>query len=188
MHVAMVLSPDDIADTLGQSLPLEIELGKSGAGERFVAVDAVNAVSFVPNEGVRIQCAGHLRWPVLGVGVPVRIHRLGILVLPTVRTADDHESLVFKLKIEDADIAWLPALADQSIADRVNRDLAAHDAELAWNFSRTLSHVFALPAALRTAAAIGLYVTSGQVTITESLLGLTVQFRTSVNRRSSEGA
>jgi len=187
MQVAMVLSPDDIADTLAQSLPLEIELGKGGAGERFVAVDTVDAVSFVPDEGVRIRCAGHLRWPVLGVGVPVRIHRLGVLVLPTVRTAEGHESLVFKLKIEDADIAWLPALADQSIADRVNRDLAAHDAELAWKFSRTLSHVFALPAAMRTAAAIGLQVTAGRVTITESLLGLTVEFRASVSRRSSEG-
>ena len=183
MHVDMVLSSEDLGTVLEQFLPLEIELGKSGTGERIVAIDAVTGVSLVPHTGVRIQCAGHLRWPVFGVGVPVRIHRLGILVLPTVRPGEGHDSLVFKLKIEDADIAWLPALADQSIAERVNRDLAAHNVELTWDFGRTLSHVFALSAAFRTASAIGLHVTAGEVTITESALGLTVNFRTSVQRR-----
>ena len=184
MHVEAILTQDDVADVLRQFVPLEFELGKIGAAERIVAVDELRKVTLLPAEGVRVECTAHLRWPVLGIGVPVRIHELTIVLSPSVRIHMGEEFLVFKLKIEAADIAWVPARIDKSIAERVNRDLADHNVELAWNFHRALTHVFRLPDALRSAATLGLRVTGGKVTVTESTLGLSVTFGTEVKQRT----
>jgi hypothetical protein len=183
MRIEATLSSDEVADLLRQFIPLEIELGKPGEGDRVIAVDELTEVVFVPDTGVRLQCAARVRWPVLGIAVPVQIHRIGMLLMPSIRQDEGQESLVIQLRIEDADIAWLPALVDHSIVERVNRDLAERHVELAWNFTRTLTHVFELPVALKTAASLGLAVASGRVELTDSAFRLSVSMTAAVGRR-----
>ncbi|HEY8041132.1 MAG TPA: hypothetical protein VIF15_15100, partial [Polyangiaceae bacterium] len=183
MRIEAILTKQDVAELLQRFVPLEIELGQVGSGERVLTVDELAGVTLVPETGVRVQCSGHLRWPVLGVSVSTHVRGVAIVIKPSVQLRDGHEALVFRLAIEEADIAWLPASIDRTIAEKVNRDLTDNDIELAWNFPRTLSHVFALPEALRSAAALGLEVVAGRVRVTDSSLGLSVAFRAWVDRR-----
>ena len=187
MRIEAMLTPQDVSDVLLKFVPLEIELGRVGSGERLLSIQALTGVTLVADTGVRVTCAGHIRWPVLGIGVPVRVRELTLVVKPSIQRRDGHESLVFRLAIEEADIAWMPASFDRSVTEKVNRDLAEHDVELAWDFTRTLSHVFDLPEALRTAASLGLVVAAGRVKVTESAIGLSVAFHASVNRRPPSG-
>jgi hypothetical protein len=185
MRIEAILSREDVAELVSKFVPLEIELGKVGTGERLVAIDEVSSVTLVADAGVRVACTAHLRWPVLGLNVPVRVKALEVLVRPSIETRGEHPSLVFTLIIERADIAWAPALIEGSVMERVNRELAEQHVELTWNFAGTLSHAFDLPFALRTAATLGLEVVEGKVKVTEAALGMSVAFACTVTRRAT---
>ena len=60
-----------------------------------------------------------------------------------------------------------------------NRD----DAELAWNFSKTLSHAFALPSFLEPLECFKLHVAWGEVKVTADALVLAISFHSEVTRR-----
>jgi hypothetical protein len=185
MRLDAILSSEDVEELVRQFVPLELELGEVGKSERYVSIDEVSEVALVAKAGVRVSCKARLRWPMLGLHVPVRVKTLDVLLRPTIEMRDHHPSLIFALTIEHADIAWSPALIDESLTERVNRELVEHHVELSWNFARTLSHVFHLPAAMQTAATLGLEVIEGQVSVTAASLGLTVAFRAAVGPRAT---
>jgi hypothetical protein len=184
MRLEAILSPEDVAALVRKFVPLELELGEVGKSERFVAIDEVSDVTLVASAGVRVTCKGHLRWPVLGLHVPVRVNTLDALVWPRIETRDGHRELIFSLTVERADIAWSPTSVDESITERVNKELAEHHVELSWNFTRTLSHVFRLPKAMRTAQTFGLEVIGGQIRVTEASLEMAVTFSATVGQRA----
>ena len=55
------------------------------------------------------------------------------------------DALAFKVQLAELDVAWMPAALDATIRERVNRELKEKQRQLTWNFSQTLSYVFALP-------------------------------------------
>jgi hypothetical protein len=182
MRLEAILSLHDIEELLAQFVPLEIALDE-GKGVRVLSVDELTDVTVVRGEGVRVGCKAHVHWPVLGITLPVAIKSLHILVSFRIALRDNHESLVLGLKIEDADIAWLPSIVDQGLKDLVNRELVDKHIELAWGFGKTLSAKFKLPAALRSAEALALDVSEGRVAVTEEAVGMAVAFAAKVLAR-----
>jgi hypothetical protein len=96
------------------------------------------------------------------------------------------DTLTFKLHLDAVDISILPALIDRRIVDLVNRELEAKHVELAWSFTRTLSHVFALPEALASVGALDLWAAAGRVKITGEAITLAVSFQARVVPRRVE--
>jgi hypothetical protein len=185
MRIEAILSRQDIADLLQAFVPLQLELGEPSTGERTVIVDALGEVILVPDIGVRVTCAGRMRWPVLGIHLPVHVRLLTLMLAPRVEAREGSDNLVWRLTLEDADIAWLPAKMDREIIEKVNRELSQHHTELAWNFTDTLTHEFLMPAALQSAKGLGLRVTGGSVGITEAAVSLAVAFSAAVTPRSA---
>jgi hypothetical protein len=185
MQLEAILSAENVADLVGQFVPLELELGEAGKGERFVTIDEVSDVTLVPNAGVRVKCSAHLRWPLLGLHLPVHAKSLDVLLRPSIGARGGSQSLIFALTIEHVDIAWSPTLVDESLTERVNRELAEHHVELSWNFTKTLSHVFRLPKAMLTAGTLGLEVIEGQIHVTHESLRMSVLFHAKVGRRDA---
>ncbi|HEY5147248.1 MAG TPA: hypothetical protein VII82_10795, partial [Polyangiaceae bacterium] len=64
-----------------------------------------------------------------------------------------------------------------------NEELQKKHVELSWNFIETLTHEFALPAAIASSAAISFVAIDGTVRANASALGLAVRFETTVRRR-----
>ncbi len=185
MQLAARLTREDALDLVRKFVPLEIDLGGTGKPERFVAIEDVSDVTLVANTGVRLACSAHARWPVLGIHVPLRARSLTLLFRPEIAIRDGHPSLVFGFTVEHADIAWSPALMNDSITERVNRELGAHHVEFAWNFAKTLSHVFRLPEAVKTAATFGTEVIEGHVTVTDSSIEMVVVIGAAVGPRGA---
>ncbi len=183
MRLLASLSRDETLDFLRKFVPLEIELAKEGKGQRFFAIDELREVTLVPGLGVRLEGAARVRWPLLGLHVPVRAKSLVVLLRPEVVTRVGHPSLALSLSVERADIAWSPTLVNDSVVERVNEELLAHRAEVAWNFAKTLSHVFRLPDAVTSAATIGLEVAGGEFTVSEASIEFAVAFRAAVGGR-----
>jgi hypothetical protein len=183
MRIEAILSHDDIEELLRQFVPLEIDLG-DGKGARVVAIDELTDVTIVRGDGVRVGCRAHIHWPVLGVPIPVAIKSLHILVSFKVAIRENRQSLVIGLKIEDADIAWVPSIVDHGIKDLVNRELVDKHVELVWGFGKTLSTKFQMPKALASAEALALDVAEGRVAVSGEAVGMGVAFSARVLARS----
>jgi hypothetical protein len=174
MWVEAIISRDDFAALATELFPLSVHLGASDS-EHYLLLSAATAVSLVEGRGLRFTCNAQIRWPMLGMDVPINVEGLTVLVEPSV--PDGGESLVLGVQLEQANVSWLPAFVDAKIVEAVNHALEAKSSELCWNFTKTLSHEFPLPELLQPLRALDLNVAWGKVRVTAEALVLVVSFR-----------
>src|SRR5450432_3600226 len=142
MWLEAILSQEDFTTLATELFPLSIHLGASDS-DHYLLLSAATVVSLVEGRGLRFTCNAQIRWPVLGMDVPINVEALTVLVEPSV--PDGSESLLLGDQLEHANVSWLPALVDAKIVEAVNDALQKRSAELSWNFAKALSHEFALP-------------------------------------------
>jgi hypothetical protein len=99
--------------------------------------------------------------------------------------ADGGEKLAFKLRLDQVDFSLLPAFLDKTVVDHINQELEAKHVELAWDFSKTLSHVFELPPEFASVSGIELKVAWGKVRTTVDTLVLAISFHASTLPRAA---
>ena len=179
MRAEAILSEADLVALVAELIPVKILLGNEGN----FSIDEATSVSLVADLGLRIVCKAKVHWPVLGVSVPITLHSLTGILVPSIVRRPSGDVLVFKLQIEQADLAGVPAMIDAKITDKLNHELASEKAELAWDFTKTLSHAFSLPRRLEPLDAFELHVAAGEVKITAEALVLSVAFRAKITRR-----
>ncbi|GAC1588813.1 MAG: hypothetical protein NVS3B20_16420 [Polyangiales bacterium] len=97
-------------------------------------------------------------------------------------TGDD--ALAFKLSIEKADFAGLPAMVDDRITEKVNHALATKLA-LCWNFSETLSRSVDLPVSFRPLETLKLKVAWGKVRVTDEAMVMAISFHSDIERHGT---
>jgi hypothetical protein len=183
MWVEAVLLAEDLDRLVAQFAPLNIALG---AGH-LLLTDPGPCV-LVPDVGLRVVCKAKVHWPVLGIDVPVTLHSLTVLVRLEVAPGEEGLRLVFKLEIEDVDLAAVPKMFAHRITEMANAELVRKEVELSWGFARTLTHSFHLPASMESVDSLDLAVTAGRVKILSDGIGLAVKFDSAVMRRPLEPA
>ena len=176
MWIEAIISQDDFESLAVELLPLAIHLGASDS-EHYLLLSAATALSLVEGRGLRFTCNAQIRWPVLGVDVPINVHGLTVLVEPSV--AEGSDSLQLGIQLERANVSWLPALVDAKIVEAVNEALHRRRADLSWNFAETLSHEFALPELVQPLRALNLKAGWGKVRVTAEAMVLVISFRAS---------
>src|SRR5580704_18352473 len=160
MWIEAILTRDDFVKALNDLCPLQIRLGHGGS----LVVSEPNAIELVQGVGLRTTVTAAIHWPVLGVSFPITVRAVTLEVMPLILAREDgSEKLAFKLRLDQLDFSLLPSFLDQTVVDRINEELEARHVELAWDFMRTLSHVFELPAELASARGIELKVAWGKV-------------------------
>jgi hypothetical protein len=179
MWLEAILTREDLQGIAEKFSPLEIRLGDGGS----LLLVAPDEVTLIADHGVVVRCDATLHWPILGFDIPVSMRGLRVHVLPSVEELPDGATLVFRLQIDHTGVAMLPSFFDHALTARVNQELTEKRVELAWNFVETLTHVFALPASLASAAGLSIKATAGRVKTTEIALGLAVDFEASVRPR-----
>jgi hypothetical protein len=180
MWIEAILSQDDLVQMVAQLTPLKMRLGNDGD----LLIHDASKVTLLPGVGVRVVCKAKLHWPVLGINMPVTLHSLTLDLVPKIAERTGHNELVFKLRIEAADIAGIPGMIDDRIMEKVNKELAEDRAELTWNFIKTLSHDFALPRSLEPLDSIDLKVAWGEVKVTDETLVFAVSYHPHVTRHA----
>jgi len=174
MWLEAILSKEDLVSVASELLPLGVQLGPPDS-EHYVLLSAATAVTLVEGRGLRIACNAQIRWPVLGMDIPINVEGLTVLVEPSV--PEGGGDLHFLVQLEQADVAWVPAFVDAKLVDVVNDALKERAGALSWDFAETLSHRFPLPEMLGPARALSLGVSWGKVRITGEALVLVVSFR-----------
>lgn len=180
MWLEIVLSQGDLATMLRDVTPLTITLGE----QQWIAIESPSEVVLVPDVGLRVTCKAKVKWPVLGVGVPVTIHRLVVTFAPeVVHLGDDGDALVFGLRLHHADFAGLPDAIDARLSKSIDDALVARRLDLAWNFTDTLTGTIPLPATLDAIDGVSVRVAWGKVRVTEEAMVMAVSVHHAFHRR-----
>lgn len=180
MWLEAILSLDDLRHALGQLTPVTISLGSEGAG---LYVGAPSNVSLVAGEGLQITCAAELTWPVLGIAVPVVVSEVSFMLTPRIeRVDDDVELLAFVPHVAHADFAMLPGMLDRRLTELVNKELDRRKLDLAWNFGKTLTLAFGLPASLSPLRTMSLNSHGAMVRVTEEAVVLAISMKATIKQ------
>lgn len=182
MWLEAIVSQDDFKAFVTELLPLTVHLGEPTSGHH-LSLSEPAEVSLIDGRGLRITCNAEVHWPILGVGVPVHVAGLTVMLEPSVASSsssaapDDDGALLLGVQIEHADVAWVPALLDEKIVEAINAALMKKSGDLSWHFARTLSHLFELPSVLEPLYGLDLKVAWGKVRTTSEAMVLVVSFR-----------
>jgi len=179
MRIEAILSKEELEKIIADFCPLKLTLGDDGA----IALSSPRDIELLPELGLRVSVAAEVRWPILGVPVPVTVRSAVLEVRPEILKTPGGDHLAFRFHLHKMDTSIFPAIVDRTIVDLVNKELEAKHRELSWSFTKTFSHVFKLPAALASAQAINLSVTGGQVQITNEAIVFTVSFGAGIEPR-----
>jgi hypothetical protein len=166
MKLHAVITREELLTFAAEWLPLKLLLGDSSNEERFLQLTEPSRIEVITGKGLRISCRAQIRWPVLGWSVPVTARQLSVLLEPAIEQREGQPALVFRVQLEQADLAAVPARLDAAIRDGVNRALAQR-VKPAWNFGSMLTRSIAMPAVLATTASIELEVAYGNVAVTD---------------------
>ncbi|HMI87401.1 MAG TPA: hypothetical protein VK550_25105 [Polyangiaceae bacterium] len=186
MWLEAILSKDNVISLVGAFLPLNIKLGENPEDGHYLELFEPRQVSLVEDQGLRMTCRARIRWPVLGIDLPVTVESVTLLLCPSVSDLRDRDELVFKLAVEAIDFAWAPAMVDHRIADKLNHELEKKRAMLSWRFGEALAHVFKMPAFLHPLDALALKVAWGQFRVTNEAAVLAISFHSRVLRGDGE--
>jgi len=186
MWVEAILSKDDVTAVIIDLCPLTIHLGQDPSDEHYIRLSNPRDVSIVEDRGLRFTCNAEIRWPVLGIDVPIGVESITMTLSPTVAPDAGEHVLAFRPQIENIDLSWIPEMFDQRIADKINHELEKKHVELSWRFAETLSHRFGLPSFLLPIAALDVEVAWGKVRVTSEAMVMAVSFHTRVVRRDQE--
>jgi len=175
MKLEIRLSRQALTDLLFEFTPLRIHLTRTDEDLRWVELERPEFIEMVPGRGLRIGTHGRLRYTLAGVGVPLKIRRIVLLLEPKVlRAAGDPLSLAFELRIEQADLELVPGLIDHVLSARINDVLCAERTPLSWIFGKTLTRSVALPERIEPLSRLDLTARDAQVTSDEQGVTFTI--------------
>jgi len=177
MRIEAILSAADLAAMIRQVAPLTIHFAKNDHLE----LTDPSEVTLVPDAGLRVVCKGRVQWTLLGIGVPIALNSLEVLLRPEIVQQSQGNVLVFTIEIEHADLSGVPRMVDNKITNAVNKALEEKRVELVWNFGKTLSHRFKMPDSVKPLDAVAFDVCAGRLTITREALVLAIEFRSGIS-------
>jgi hypothetical protein len=179
MQLRAVVTLADLVALLEQATPLRISM-KDDA-RRWIELERPSEVSLVPGRGARVVVSGRLQLDVADVPLLAKIKSLELMLIPTLAQP---AQLVFKIVVEQLDVAYVPGLIEDALVPRVNAALAPFAARLAWNFGKTLHASLKIPPHLEPLERFELAVTGAQVEVDAERIRLDVELSTSLSRSS----
>lgn len=182
MKLQAVFTREELVSFASQWLPLKLLLGDARKEERYLLLTDPKTIDLIPGSGLRIACRAQIRWPVLGVSVPITARHLSVLLRPTIQDERGQPALIFRLKIEQADLSGVPARLDATVTEAVDRALSER-VKLAFRFGNMLTRSIPMPALLTTTESIELGVQSGTVEVSADAFRFELAVGASTNRR-----
>ena len=180
MWTEIVLSREDLTRLLTQAFPLTIRLGDAES-DNSLALSELGDVRLVPERGLRIECKARVRWPVLGIELPVALNALTLMLIPSIGQGPHGDTLVFRIAIEHADFTAVPDIIDQRITQAINTKLES--AELCWDPSKSLTLSAQLPELLEELDAFAMRPRWAKVRVTDEAVVYAASFNSAFVRR-----
>ena len=180
MWIEAIVSLEDFQSLAAELLPVRVQLGASDS-DHYLFLSAAREVSLLEGRGLRVVCSAQIRWPVLGMDLPINVDNLTVVLEPSV--AQEGGELLIGMQLEQADVAWVPSVLDSTIVSAINEAVRNRSSELSWSFG-VMNQNFALPPMLQPLRALDLKAGWGKVRITSEAMVLVVSFHAHAVARS----
>ncbi|MET0341414.1 MAG: hypothetical protein ABW252_10445 [Polyangiales bacterium] len=187
MKFTAAFTRSELVDFASEWLPLKLLLGDVSKEDRYLALSEPRAIDLLPGKGLRLVCSAEIRWPLMGLTVPIKAHSLSVLLKPSIVVELGFPRLRFGIEIEKADLVSVPARIDAAITKAVNAALGER-VKVGWDFGAMLTRSIAMPRMLATTESLDLRVVSHALAVTADALTLELGVHASASRRSSKRA
>jgi hypothetical protein len=182
MEIEVVLTRDTVERLIREFSPIRIHMTPTDEDRRWVELDEPQEVTLVPERGVRVICAGRVRYEVLGLKPSITLRNIQVLLEPRVVGGPRGSQLEFEINIEEADLVHVPGLVDDAIVHAVNAALTPQDTHMIVDFATLLTHTFAMPERLEPLKSFRLEVLGGSVHVDAEVLRFRVRLRAELER------
>ena len=166
MKFTAAFTREELVRFVSEWLPLKVLLGDFKKEDRYLSLSDPTAIELLPGKGLRLACRAQIRWPIMGLTVPITARELIVVLRPAITTPGGQPALSFGIQIERADLSAVPARLDTALTEALNRALAQR-AKLQWEFGKMLTRSVPLPLMLTTTDSIDLLCDHGVVAVTE---------------------
>jgi hypothetical protein len=172
MWLQAAFSREDVVLLAEQLFPIHLAVEDGDKDGRHVYLARPRILEMVVDKGLRVQMRARVRWPVLGIDVPIDVPN--VTALFTVQMAQLDGEAVFSLvpEIEALDVTHIPDFVAHGLMGSINAAIAKDHAALTWRFTRTLDFRIPIPEADARARRLHLAAKWGDVRVTAD--GVTV--------------
>ncbi|WP_437274826.1 hypothetical protein WME90_26635 [Sorangium sp. So ce375] len=175
MWLEAIITREDLAQILGEFLPVKIHLDNDEETDRWLYLGKATNIALAEDLGLRVTCPAELQWSIAGVNPTIRLDELKVLICPEIIERNKGNVLAFNVELEEADIRGIPSILDHTVMKAVNAALANKRPE--WNFTKTLTHTVGLPPNLDPIEGLHIGVAWGKRRISQDALVLVVSFK-----------
>jgi hypothetical protein len=174
MLISAIVNRDELALVLESLLPLRVVL--DAERDRSVIFEHAS-VELVRGQGIRLRGDARVSWDVAGVAIPIRVEAWQLLLEPRVGAVVAGKTHLIALSptLERFELRSCPSLVAGRIGEALERGLGRARDRLAWDFGKTLSRRFFLPARVDPARALDFAVTGGACAVTGDELAFRVE-------------
>lgn len=175
MWLQALLTPLDLERVIAEVTPVQIALDPEDP-QRYLWLDRPREVEMLGEDGLRVATSARLQWDLVGIKLPLTLRRVSVLLTPSITQREGRDVLAFSARIEEADLAAVPALIEHSLIGKINEALSAEHAQVSWDFTNTLDFTFHLPDRMLPPRTVRLFARWGAVRMTEEGVAVAASF------------
>ena len=190
MELAITAHRDELIQALGDFVPVRIVLASAEGTDdpRWVQVDALEEVTFLPGSGLRATCSARVHYPLPILPDDFTVKHVSLEVVPAIIAGPNGAVLAFTLRVGELDIKHLPDFVDRAVAKQINDGLRENATSIAWDFEKTLHRTVRLTERLGLVRALLLGVPRGSVEVTADGIVLRLALHVSFEHEAGGGA
>lgn len=183
MWLQAALSLRDLTTFALELFPVHLALEGDAAHGRHLYLGKPRTFELVADQGLRVEMRARVRWPVLGVDVPIDVPSVTAMLRIKVVERAGEDVFAFAPEIEALDVTHLPAFVDRGLKGAINAAIASDLDRLTWRFTHTLDFAVAIPEATASPRRLHLAAKWGDVVVTSEGVKLVATFTSDLSDR-----
>jgi hypothetical protein len=185
MWLQAALSLKDLTVFAQKLFPVDLALEGGDVKGRHLYLGKPRTFELVADEGLRVEMSARVRWPLLGVAVPIDVPSVTALLRIKVLERNGEDVFAFVPELEAIDVSLLPGFIDRGLKQAINKAIATDLDHLSWRFTHTLDFVIPLPEATVPSRRVHLVAKWGDVVVTKEGVKLVATFDADLSDRQA---
>ena len=188
MWLQAALSRADLVTFAERLFPVHLALEEDDESGRHLYLGQPRTLEFVVGEGLRIELRARVRWPLLGIDLPIDVPSVTAMLRLRMAHVDGEDVFAFEPELEALDVSHLPGFVDRGLMKAINAAIAEDHAALTWRFTQTLDFHLRIPEAASHARRVRLAAKWGDVRVTEDGVTIIASLDAEVSARGEPSA
>jgi hypothetical protein len=185
MWLQAALSLKDLTVFANKLFPVHLALESGDAHGRHIYLGKPRTFELVADQGLRVEMRARVRWPLLGVAVPIDVPSVTAMLRIKLLERHGEDVFAFVPELEALDVSMLPGFVDRGLKTAINKAIATDLDRLSWRFTHSLDFVIPMPEADVPPRRLHLAAKWGDVVVTAEGVQLVATFDADLSERQA---